>query len=54
VLRDGVAVATLPGTTYVDTGLVNDRTYTYTVQTSDTSGNWSVPSAPTVARRRPT
>ncbi|WP_448611762.1 fibronectin type III domain-containing protein [Geodermatophilus sp. URMC 60] len=49
VLRDGVEVATVTGTTYPDTGLVNDRTYAYTVQTSDTSGNRSAPSAPAVS-----
>jgi chitodextrinase len=45
VLRDGVQVATVTGTTYLDTGLVNDRTYTYTLVAVDTHGNRSAPSA---------
>ncbi|MGY1764193.1 fibronectin type III domain-containing protein [Geodermatophilus sp. SYSU D00779] len=52
VLRDGVDTSGLLAgratTSWTDTGLVNDRTYAYTVQTHDTSGNWSVPSAPAV------
>jgi chitodextrinase len=57
VLRDGAPVTGLlsgAGTTgYIDTGLVNDQTYGYTVQTHDTSGNWSVSSSP-VALATPT
>lgn len=57
VLRDGVAVSGLIGgrasTSWTDTGLANDTTYGYTVQTHDTSGNWSVPSSPAV-RATPT
>ncbi|SFP84344.1 fibronectin type 3 domain-containing protein [Geodermatophilus dictyosporus] len=56
VLRDGVPVTDLlPGratATWTDTGLVPDRTHGYTVQTHDTSGNWSASSAP-VASARP-
>ena len=53
VLRDGVDVSgPLAGrgtTTWRDTTVVNDRTYGYTVQTRDTSGNWSASSAPAVS-----
>jgi chitodextrinase len=53
VLRDGVDVSGLLAgratAGWTDTGLVNDRTYTYTVQTHDTSGNWSASSAPAVS-----
>ncbi|WP_139173540.1 fibronectin type III domain-containing protein [Geodermatophilus telluris] len=56
VLRDGVpATDLLPGgatASWTDTGLVPDRTYGYTVQTHDTSGNWSASSVP-VASARP-
>jgi len=50
VLRDGVAIRELLGSravaAYTDSGLVNDRVYGYTVQTHDTSGNWSASSTP--------
>ncbi|SDL99274.1 fibronectin type 3 domain-containing protein [Geodermatophilus siccatus] len=53
VLRDGVDISGLlagrVATSWTDTGLVNDRTYAYSVQTHDTSNNWSVPSAPAVS-----
>jgi len=51
VLRDGTAVATTgPGTrTYTDAGLTNDRTYQYSLQALDTSGNTSPASSPAVA-----
>ncbi|WP_165640302.1 fibronectin type III domain-containing protein [Klenkia brasiliensis] len=45
VLRDGTEVATVTGTSYTDTGLVNDRSYAYRVVAVDTHGNRSVPSA---------
>ena len=45
VLRDGVEVATVTGTTYLDPGLVNDRTYSYTLVAVDGHGNRSAPSA---------
>ncbi|WP_448613984.1 fibronectin type III domain-containing protein [Modestobacter sp. URMC 112] len=52
VLRDGVPVTGLLAgralTSHVDPGLQNDRSYSYTVQTHDTSGNWSASSAPPV------
>ncbi len=58
VLRDGVEIATVIGTSYTDTGLTNDVTYTYTLVAVDTHGNRSVsssrspPRRPTWARRR--
>jgi chitodextrinase len=45
VLRDGVEVATVTGTSYTDPGLTNDTTYGYTLVAVDTHGNRSVPSA---------
>ena len=53
VLRDGVQVATVSGTTYLDTGLVNDRTYRYTVVAVDTHGNRSAPSAAVAVTQHP-
>ena len=57
VLRDGVVVSPfLAGratSSWTDTAVVNDTTYGYTVQTRDTSGNWSVSSSP-VASATPT
>ncbi len=47
VLRDGVEIATVSGTSYTDAGLVNDTTYSYTLVAVDSGGNRSVPS-PTV------
>ena len=52
VLRGGTAVSGLLAgratTTWTDTGLTNDTTDGYTVQTHDTSGNWSASSTPAV------
>jgi chitodextrinase len=52
VLRDGTAVTgVLLGRntgSWADTAVTNDVTYSYTVQTHDTSGNWSASSAPAV------
>ena len=45
VLRDGVEIATLTGTSYLDLGLTNDTTYSYTAVAVDTHGNRSAPSA---------
>jgi fibronectin type 3 domain-containing protein len=46
VLRNGVALATVPGTTtsYGDTGLVPGTSYSYQVTASDAAGNVSQPS----------
>jgi fibronectin type 3 domain-containing protein len=56
VLRDGVPVPGLLAgratASWTDTAVVPDQTYGYTVQTHDTSGNWSASSAP-VASARP-
>ena len=38
VFRDGVEIATVPARTYVDTGLTNDVTYSYTLVAVDDSG----------------
>ncbi|WP_327349327.1 glycoside hydrolase family 18 chitinase [Streptomyces sp. NBC_01321] len=38
VLRDGVVVATVTGTTYTNTGLTAGTDYSYTVQARDTAG----------------
>jgi chitodextrinase len=46
VSRDGVEIATVTGTSYVDTGLTNDTTYRYTLAAVDTHGNRSAESAP--------
>ncbi|TFV89968.1 fibronectin type III domain-containing protein [Blastococcus sp. CT_GayMR16] len=46
VLRDGVEIVTVTGTTYLDTGRTNGITYTYTLAAVDTSGNRSAESAP--------
>ncbi|MGY6757717.1 fibronectin type III domain-containing protein [Klenkia terrae] len=45
VLRDGVEVATVTGTSYTDTGLTNDRSYAYRLVAVDTHGNRSAASA---------
>lgn len=41
VLRAGVEIATVTGTTYTDTGLTNDVAYSYTLVAVDTNGNRS-------------
>ncbi|MCV2489371.1 fibronectin type III domain-containing protein, partial [Geodermatophilus sp. YIM 151500] len=50
---DGTTLIDVPGgagvTAQPDTAVVNGTTYTYAVQTRDTSGNWSAPSSPAVA-----
>ncbi|MFP5372120.1 MAG: fibronectin type III domain-containing protein, partial [Actinomycetes bacterium] len=57
VLRDGVVASPIlvggATTGWTDTSVVNDTTYGYTVQTRDTSGNWSLSSSP-VASATPT
>ncbi|MFD2090801.1 fibronectin type III domain-containing protein, partial [Blastococcus deserti] len=49
ILRDGVEIAAVTARTYTDTGLINDRTYSYTLVAVDTSGNRSTQSAPVSA-----
>jgi hypothetical protein len=46
VLRDGVRVATVAGTTYVDAGVDRDGTFAYTVEAVGNAGEPSAPSAP--------
>ncbi len=41
MFRDGVEIATVPARTYVDTGLTNDVTYSYTLVAVDDSANRS-------------
>ncbi|MEJ5869048.1 hypothetical protein WDV85_14995 [Pseudokineococcus sp. 5B2Z-1] len=50
VLRDGVRVTVLPAavTSWTDTGLVNDRTYRYSLVAVDAAGNRSAASSPVV------
>ena len=52
VLRDGVQVAVVVGTTWTDTGVTNGTTYTYAVVAIDTSANDSELSHPASARPR--
>lgn len=49
VVRNGVRIATVPGTSYADSGLAASTTYTYTVIAVDTSANESTESAPASA-----
>ena len=50
LIRDGVEIATVTGaTSYVDTGLTNDTTYSYALAAVDTHGNRSADSAPVPA-----
>ncbi len=46
LLRDGVEIATLTGTSYVDTDVINGTTYTYTVVAVDAAGGRSPESDP--------
>jgi len=46
VLRDGTVVGTVTGTSYTDTGLAPNTTYSYTVEGFDTDGNVSAASSP--------
>jgi chitodextrinase len=52
VLRDGVEIATVTARTFVDTGLTNDTTYSYTLVAVDTHGNRSAASAAAAATPR--
>ncbi|MGV8968640.1 MAG: fibronectin type III domain-containing protein [Cellulomonas sp.] len=45
VLRGGVAVATVPGTSFADSGLTPGATYSYSVVAFDAAGNASAPSS---------
>jgi chitodextrinase len=45
IYRNGTSVATTTGTSYQDTGLTSNTTYTYTVQAYDQAGNNSTQSA---------
>ncbi|WP_147252111.1 fibronectin type III domain-containing protein [Blastococcus sp. TF02-9] len=49
--RDGTVIATVTGTGYTDTGLVNGRTYAYSLVVIDTSGNRSTPTTTTAVPR---
>ncbi|GAA4289421.1 hypothetical protein GCM10023162_40580 [Klenkia terrae] len=49
MLRDGVEVATVTGTSYADPGLTNDTAYAYRVVAVDGHGNRSPASAATTA-----
>ncbi len=50
VYRDGEAVDSVPGTSFVDTDVNAQRTYTYTVDAVDPSDNHSATSAPASVR----
>jgi hypothetical protein len=49
VRRNGTPVATSAATTYVDTGLIASRAYTFTVSAVDAAGNASAQTAPVTA-----
>jgi hypothetical protein len=49
IRRNGVQVATAPGTGYVDAGLTSGTTYTYSVVARDAAGNASAASSPASA-----
>ena len=49
VTRNGSMIATITGTTYSDTGLAPQTTYTYSVAAFDAAGNISAASAPASA-----
>jgi len=44
VFRDGVQLATTSGTTYVDSGLTANQSYSYSTSAYDAAGNTSAPS----------
>ncbi|MET7419770.1 fibronectin type III domain-containing protein [Dactylosporangium sp. NPDC005555] len=49
VLRDGVQIATVTGTSFGDVGLTPGTEYTYRVVAKDAAGNASPPSTPVIA-----
>ncbi|HUE58146.1 MAG TPA: fibronectin type III domain-containing protein, partial [Acidimicrobiales bacterium] len=49
VLRNGAPVGTTSNTSYRDTGLSANTTYTYSVEAFDAAGNFSAPSSPVKA-----
>jgi chitodextrinase len=53
VSRDGVAVAVLGGTSWVDRDLLPDTSHSYRVEARDVAGNWSTPSAALAVRTTP-
>lgn len=53
VIRDGVAVGTTSGTSYLDTSLTPGSTYSYVVRASDLAGNVSAPSNTAAATTAP-
>ncbi|MFB6552777.1 glycoside hydrolase family 6 protein [Streptomyces sp. NPDC056405] len=53
VLRDGVQVATVTGTSYTDTGLTASTAYSYTVKARDKAGNASAASTPLAVTTSP-
>jgi chitodextrinase len=53
VLRDGQPAATSATTSYNDTGLAPDTSYTYTVRARDAAGNTSPSSTAVAARTKP-
>ena len=55
VYRNGntAAVATAPGTAFLDTGLTQQTTYTYTLRTTDSAADISLPSHPVLSVTTP-
>ncbi len=53
LFRDELEIATVPGTTWTDSGLTPGTAYTYTVRALDLSGNASAASTPLVVTTRP-
>lgn len=49
VIRNGIQIATTTTTTYTDTALLSNTTYTYTVAAYDFTGNTSAQSSPASA-----
>ena len=53
VVRDGVVVGLLGGTSFVDRTVAPSTTYAYTVQARDLAGNWSDPGAALAVTTQP-